>query len=105
MEQIAQINIPSRFGSPFGVNFGLSRLVAVVLRNAFVAAGVILLFLLVFGGISMIAGAGRGDPEAAARGRSAATAGVIGFVIIFASYLIILVIERLTGVSITNVPF
>ena len=48
----------------------------------------------------MVMGAGRDNPEQAAKGKQAATAAVIGFIIIFASYWIIQLIQLLTGITI-----
>jgi len=61
-----------------------------------------MLFLLIFGGISVILSAGSGSAEGAAKGKQAITAAVIGFVIIFAAYWIILIVERITGLKILN---
>lgn len=99
MEKIA-VNIGEEFGSPFGREYGLADLVSIILSNALVVAGIILLFLLIFGGISMIVGAGQDNPEQAAKGRQAATSAVIGFIIIFAAYWIIQIIETITGLQI-----
>ncbi len=101
MEKIA-VDIGKSFGSPFGQTYGLADLVSVILSNAMVVASIILLLLLIFGGISMIMGAGQDNPEAAAKGKQAATSAVIGFIIIFAAYWIIQIIETLTGLNILN---
>lgn len=91
------VEIGKAFGSPF-TTFG--QLVSVIISNLYILAGIVLFFLVIFGGFSIIAGAGRGDAEQAARGRQALTWAVIGFLIIFTSYWIIQLIERLTGVDI-----
>ena len=102
MEKIA-FNIGSAFGSPIGQgDFGLAKLVSIILSNALVIAGIIMLFLMIGGGIGMIAGAGQGNPESAARSRQAVTAAVIGFIIIFAAYWIIQIVEIVTGLNILN---
>jgi hypothetical protein len=74
--------------------------VSIFLSNAIVIAGVIMIFLLIFGGISIIMGAGQDNPETAARGKQAATTAVIGFILIFAAYWIIQIIEFMTGLEI-----
>lgn len=79
---------------------GVGNFISIILSNALVAAGLILLFLLIFGGISIVIGAGQENPEAAARRKKAASAALVGFIIIFASYWIMRIIEVLTGVSI-----
>lgn len=97
----AQGGVP--ISDPFGpadTFSDIGSLVSVILFNVYVVAGVILLFLLVFGGIQIIASAGSGNPEGAAKGKSAVTAAVIGFLIIFGSYWIIQIIEVLTGIDI-----
>ncbi len=104
MEKIA-VNIGSEFGSPFGQNYGFGDLVSIILSNALVVAGIILLFLLIFGGISMIIGAGQDNPEQAAKGKQATTSAVIGFIIIFAAYWIIQIIETITGLNILKPGF
>ena len=108
MEKIAVdigVDIGSEFGSPFGQDYGFADLVSIILSNTMVVAGIILLFLLIFGGISMIMGAGQDNPEAAAKGKQAATSAVIGFIIIFAAYWIIQIIETITGLNILKPGF
>ena len=100
MNRIAQVDIGPQFRSPFGQGATLGTLVTLIISNAYVVASVILLFLLIFGGISIMMGAGQNNPEQAARGRKAATSAVIGYLIIFASYWIIQIVEKITGFSI-----
>ncbi len=101
MEQLA-VNIGESFGSPFGQEKGIGDLVSAIISNALVIAGIILVFIFVFGGISMIAGAGQDNPERAAKGKQAATSALLGFIIIFAAYWIIRIIESITGLNILN---
>lgn len=101
MEKIA-VGIGDTFNSPFGTAFGLADLVSVILSNAILIAGVIFFFLILFGGISVIVGAGQDDPERAAKGKKTVTAAVIGFIIIFAAYWIIQLIEAMTGLNIIS---
>ena len=79
-------------------------LISIILKNVYVLAGVLLLVLLIFGGFSIIMGSSQGDPRKAGQGQKAATAAVIGFLVIFASYWIIKLIEFITGVNIFNPP-
>jgi len=102
MASLAQVDIGKTFDSPFGQNLGLGDFASTILSNAVAIAAIILFFLLLFGGISIIMGAGQNNPEAAARGRKAATAAVSGFIIIFAAYWIIQIVELITGVSILS---
>ncbi len=96
------VDIGSSFGSPFGQTKGIGNLVSVIISNALIIAGIILLFFFVFGGISMMMGAGQDNPEKTAKGKQAATSALLGFIIIFAAYWIIKIIESITGLNILN---
>lgn len=96
------VDIGTSFNSPFGQEKGIGDLVSVIISNVLVVAGIILVFFFVFGGISMIAGSGQDNPEKAAKGKQAATSALIGFIIIFAAYWIIKIIESITGLAILN---
>lgn len=88
------------FGSPFQELPDVGRLASVLLNNALTLAGILLLVLMILGGLGVVMGAGSDNPEQAAKGRQAVTAAVVGFLIIFAAYWIIQVIELLTGIKI-----
>lgn len=105
MDKIAAVNIGSAFGSPIGRTVQIADLVSIFLFNALAISGIIMLFLMIGGGIGMIAGAGQGNPESAAKGRQAVTAAAIGFIIIFAAYWIIQIVETVTGLNILNPGF
>ena len=77
-------------------------LISIILKNVYVLAGVFLLILLIFGGFSIIMGAGQGDAKKTGQGKKAATSAVVGFLVIFASYWIIQIIQIITGVEILN---
>ena len=104
MNKFIAVNIGTNFNSPFGKTVGLGGLVSIILSNALIIAGVILLILLILGGFSIIMGAGQSDPQRIEQGKKAATAAVIGFIIIFVAYWIIQIAELVTGVKILNVP-
>jgi hypothetical protein len=108
MNNLAQVSIGDYFDTPIGSSgpggVGIADLVSIILSNAIVIAGIIMLFLMIFGGISVIASAGQDDPQKAAQGKKAVTAAVIGFIIIFISYWIVQIIETITGVQILNPP-
>ena len=101
---LTQINIGEKFGSPFGQTQTIGNLISVVSQAAFALAGVIFIFLLVFGGISMIAGAGNQNPEQTGKGRQAVTSAVIGLVVVFAAYWIVRLIEEILGVRFITEP-
>lgn len=73
-------------------------LISQILPNIYVAAGVILLIYLVAGGFAVITASG--SAEKAAGGQKAITNALLGFLIIFASYWIIQLIQVLTGIPI-----
>ncbi len=95
-------NIGEQFFGEGGVTYlaeegGIGKLVSIILQAGLSIAGIVLLFLLVAGGVGMIAGAGNDNPEQAAKGKQAITSAVIGFVIVFAAYWIVQLIEEFTG--------
>lgn len=76
----------------------LGEFISTMLPNIFVIASIILFVLLIAGGFVMITSAGNADKQK--NGSKALTAAITGFVIIFASFWIIKLIEFLTGISI-----
>lgn len=77
-------------------------LISNILKISLTAAGIILIGLLIFGGIAVIMSAGSGDAKKAQQGKSAVTNALIGFAIVFGAFLIIQVIELITGLNILN---
>lgn len=77
----------------------LGALVNVIVRNAFVLAGIISFLLLVFGGFSVIMGAGAGDTKQLEKGKQAITGAVAGLIIVVTSYWIVQIINKVTGLS------
>lgn len=78
----------------------VGNFISAILPNVYIIASVILFILLIVGGITVITNAGKGEQEGVQKGQKAITAALVGFLIIFASYWIIQIIEILTGVSI-----
>lgn len=72
-------------------------LITNVLNVAFTISGVIILFMFVYAGIQMIAGAGSGKAENAEKAKQAATYAAVGFAIIFTAYWLIRLIEIISG--------
>lgn len=107
MKELAQVNIGNALWGGSNPIFnaggkpleGIGKLVSLFLNVAFVAAGVILLFFFVMGGIGMISSAGQNDPQKAEQAKKTVTSALIGFVIVFASYWIV----KLIGV-VTDLP-
>jgi hypothetical protein len=103
MNYLAQVSIGERFLGGSGRFQNLSDiggLVSIIVNLALVAAGIIFLFLFVVGGISIMSGSGSDNPERAAKGKQAVTTAVIGFIIVFAAYWIVKLIETITGITI-----
>lgn len=105
MEKISAVDIGSVFNSPFGRSKGIADFVSIILWNAVAFAGIILFVLMLVGGIMVMAGAGSGDKEGVAKGKKALTSAIIGFLIIFAAYWIIILIENIFGFQILNPGF
>ena len=79
------------------------QLVSVIVKNVFVLAGIVSLFLLIFGGFNVIVAAG--DAKKAQQGKTAITGAVMGLMLIFGSFWIIQIIEVITGRPILNSGF
>lgn len=106
MNKLAVVNIQSQFKSPIGAQGGasLGQLIGNVVTAAIVVAGVVLLFFMVFGGFKMIQGAGNNNPQDAAQGRQAVTYAVFGFVLVFAAFWVIQLIEAIVGQNFVTAP-
>ena len=78
---------------------GLGEFVNLIVSNAIAIAGIILIFLIVIGGISMVTGAGSGNAQQVSRGREIIVAAVVGFLIIIAAYYIVLFLGRSTATN------
>ena len=78
----------------------LGEIVSSLLKNVYVVSGLIIVFLLIFGGVAFILQAGSNNPEQASKSKNAITAAILGFLVIFASYWIIQIIEQILGINI-----
>jgi len=96
----AQVQIGPTFNSRYQTQEGIGQIVSLFLSNAGIVAGVVFLFLLIVAGYTMINGAGSGDPKKFAQGKDIIIFAFIGFLIIFAAYWIIQIIELITGLDI-----
>jgi len=100
-QSMAEIDIGGSFGP--AKNFpDIASLFNILLPNIFIVAGIIVLFLFIFGGLSYIAGGGTGDSQKAEKGKKAVTSAVIGLFLIFGAYFIMKIIEYVTGVNFFN---
>ncbi len=90
-------------GTSFGVSFdNPGELVSTLLFNVYAIMAVIFLVLIIIGGWGMIVGAGKGEGGKVEQGGKTIGAAIIGFVFIFLSYLIVRVIEVITGAQILD---
>lgn len=80
----------------------LGELVSLLIKNVYTVAGIIFFFLLIFGGVTFIVNAGKNDAEAASKSKNTITAAVLGFLIIFLSYWLIQLLEKILGIKILN---
>jgi hypothetical protein len=99
---LAQIDLKERFfqNANVGGETSLYSLISRVLPNAYIIAGIILFIYISAGGFMIISSAG--NPEAAKNGQKIVTNAIIGFIVLFASYWLIQIIEVITGVKIFN---
>jgi hypothetical protein len=79
-----------------------SVIVDIIIRNSFTIISVVLVGLLLFGGLTFIMGAGSQDQKKAAQGKAIITDAIIGFVVTLFAYLIVQIIEIITGLKILN---
>ena len=77
---------------------GAGSLINNVLPNIYIAGGVIIFFMILLGGFTIIANAGNKDKVA--DGSKTITSAIIGLLVLFASYWIIQIIQVVTGVNI-----
>jgi len=75
-------------------------LVSGIINNAFVFAGLISFFLLIFGGFQVIVAGG--DTKKMQQGKAAITGAVTGLLVIFGSFWIVQIITVITGINILS---
>lgn len=106
MNHLLAVNIgtqtPLGTGSLSKVYSTPSVLISLILRNSLTIAGIILLALLIFGGLSFIINAGSGDAKKTQAAQGVITSALIGFAIVFLAYFIIQIIQVITGLNILN---
>jgi len=77
-------------------------LVNIIVKNGAVVAGIILLALLIVGGLMFIIGAGSDDLKKVQNAQNIIVSALIGFSVIFLAFIIIQIIEVITGLNILN---
>ena len=79
-------------------NKTLGEVIGEVIKYIYIFAGFTLIIVLLMGGFSVLTAAG--SPEKAKVGYDRITQGLIGFIVIFLSYLIVLLLQALLKVKI-----
>lgn len=92
------LNDPGMNPAPGLTSYGI--LVNVIVKNAFVFAGVISFILLILGGFQFIVAAG--DTKKLEKSRGIITGSVIGLILVIASFWILEVVGVVTGQSLLN---
>lgn len=75
----------------------IGSIISKLLPYIYVVAGLILLLMLISGGFTLMTSAGNPDKSKAGYGRISAA--LIGFLIIFVSYLVAIIVEDVLGVK------
>lgn len=102
MERVFAVPIQS-ISPTFSQFSTFGSVVNVIIKNAFVLAGVISFVILVLGGFSVIMGAGAGDTKKLEQGRQAIVGALIGLIVVVTSYWIVQLIGLLTGVDLLSI--
>jgi hypothetical protein len=76
------------------------KLVSNIIPNLYLASGLVIFFMILLGGFTILTSAK--DPSKIQEGQKVITSAIIGFILIFASYWIIQIIQVTTGVKILN---
>ena len=90
------VDIKSVF-APAATFSSFGSIVSVVVKNAFVLAGIISFVLLIVGGLGIIMSAGSGDTKQLEQGKKAVTGAVVGLIVVVTSVLIVQIIATVTG--------
>lgn len=97
-QAFAKVDLQNTYPSPLKNLTEVGGFASALLSNSIIFSGVMLFILILLGGIGMIANAG--DAQKNQHAKAAVTSLFFGFLIIFASYWIIQIIELIFGVSI-----
>ena len=96
-----QVSIGTEIGSNIVGNYpDVASLVTIILKNGLTLAGIILVALIIFGGVSYIMAAGEADQKKLAAAQDTITSAIIGFLVVFTSYFIIQIVQIVTGLKI-----
>jgi len=82
----------------FTVEYTLGNILSDLLTYVYIIAGLILLILLIFGGFSLMTSGG--NPDKMKLGYGKIKTALIGFLIIFVSYMVVLLVQAILGIDI-----
>ncbi len=104
MKQLA-LNLPGNYNIEHPVNFKFNAVggqigpvISELLPYVFVLAGLLLGIFLIAGGLELLTSAG--DPEGVKKGQGKVTSAIVGFIIVFLSYWIVQLLEKILGINI-----
>lgn len=103
MEKLA-VNINESFGSPIGTEISIGKLLSMFVTIGITIAGIIILVMFLLGGIGIISGAGKNSPDQVEKSKKTITSAVIGFIVVFAAYWIVRLLEVITGATFLTNP-
>lgn len=89
--------------TPWGINGQVFLIFWTIIKNLYMLTGVILLFFLISGGVGMIINAGNADKLK--QSSQTLTSAVVGYLIMFAAYWIVRIVETVFGVPLFNLWF
>jgi hypothetical protein len=93
------VKLPDYTGTGFKfANSTVGSIFGALLPYVFVVAGLVLLFMLIVGGIGLMTATG--DPKKVEASQGRITMALVGFLIIFASYFIVQLVEIALGVKV-----
>ena len=109
MEKLALIlpngyEIQDPIPTPTGAGGGKPRfgnigdIINALIPYIFALAGIILLFLIIFGGFELLTSGG--DPKKVESGKGKITHAIVGFIIIFVAYWLVQILETIFGIQI-----
>jgi|AACY02.16.fsa_nt_gi hypothetical protein len=102
MKVFAQdVNLPSYSGT--GFNFGsasLGEIFSQLLNYAIVLAGIAMFGFLIAGGFDLLTSGG--NQEGIKKGTNKIVMAIVGFIVVFATYFILEIIELLFGIKVTG---
>ncbi|MDP2708766.1 MAG: hypothetical protein U1C50_04200 [Patescibacteria group bacterium] len=84
--------------SPYGKEGEFFLIFWTIVKNLYLVAGIILMFFLIAGGLGMIINAG--NAEKLKQSSQTVTSAVIGYLIMFAAYWLVRIVEIVFGVKI-----